>query len=511
MSFIIVDSFDSVPMFYTFSLFVARETCGTEPGIVWGMLITNTQFKNVHIPYWYCHGVVLVSIIYYCTSVLSVPTLVRARYLSSDESDYNKQPSQYSSSFTRIPFYRNFLDRLQSGPNYYFHESSGTLKLFNVGAKMPKEDRSHWVAVAPEFSREGGGSGSVSIKPAQSAYTFWQKDNTEQVKSEHIASNNGKFEVGLFSRAMRDRWNSLDASEKELYEDMAHRDQFRFRSESHQADVAAIQRRERLQKERSMLLLDDIGGTQRGTRGQRAHKERKEKRKEKRRLKKLKKGRSAEHGDDDDSNDEKYDFRKKGGGGGGDDDDEYIDEQEGSEEEYSDGDDSFDSSDSDSSYHRKKKKPKPVPRKASAKQIENRRRAQEEKQRKEAIIAEQQEDIEKEKAAQAKKRLEFLLKQSSIFSHFGQVKQDQAKFGIKTGTKKKDEEGKESTSRRDHGNANQEEELEEADEHQATFLTAQPTTLGFGKMREYQIEGLNWMIRLQENGVNGILADEVSN
>ena len=56
----------------------------------------------------------------------------------------------------------------------------------------------------------------------------------------------------------------------------------------------------------------------------------------------------------------------------------------------------------------------------------------------------------------------------------------------------------------------QEEELEEADEHQATFLTAQPTTIGFGKMRDYQLEGLNWMIGLQENGVNGILADEVN-
>ena len=53
------------------------------------------------------------------------------------------------------------------------------------------------------------------------------------------------------------------------------------------------------------------------------------------------------------------------------------------------------------------------------------------------------------------------------------------------------------------------EELAEADEHQATFLTSQPTTLGFGTMRPYQLEGLNWMIRLQENGVNGILADEV--
>jgi SWI/SNF-related matrix-associated actin-dependent regulator of chromatin subfamily A member 5 len=55
----------------------------------------------------------------------------------------------------------------------------------------------------------------------------------------------------------------------------------------------------------------------------------------------------------------------------------------------------------------------------------------------------------------------------------------------------------------------QEDNVEEADEHEATFLTQQPTTLEHGQMRNYQLEGLNWMIRLQENGVNGILADEM--
>eukprot|EP00536_Pseudo-nitzschia_multiseries_P003978 jgi/Psemu1/253123/estExt_Genewise1Plus.C_630105 len=350
---------------------------------------------------------------------------------------------------------------------------------------MPKEDQ--WVAVAPQFANQGDSeSGNATkIKPAQSAFTFWQKENTEQIKAEHLASNNGKFEVGLFSRAMREKWNSLDASEKEPYEDLARRDQFRFRSESHQADVAALERRERLQRERATLLLDDVGGTQRGTRGSRAHKERKEKRKEKRRRKKLMKKKATKNDDDGDGDDDGDDGN----------DEDYVDSYSGS-------------SDSDDSYRRKKKKHKPAPRKVSQKQIENRRRAQEEKQRKEAIVAEQQEDIQKEKAVQAKKRLEFLLKQSSIFSHFGQVQQDQAKFGIKTAAKKNDG-VLGSMSRRDQASANQEEELEEADEHQATFLTAQPTTLGFGKMREYQLEGLNWMIRLQENGVNGILADEM--
>lgn len=359
---------------------------------------------------------------------------------------------------------------------------------------MPKEDRSDWVAVAPQFDGSNGDGGIQNkIKPAQTAFALFQKEMTDQVKTEAIAANNGKFEVGLFSKAMRDRWNALDVTVKEPYENLARKDQFRFRSESHQADVAAIERRERLQREREILLLDDEGGTQRGTRGRRAKKERKEKKRLNKQQKKKKKERSSEKANANDL----------------DDDDEYVDaiDENRSSDEYSvqSDDDSSDSSDDD-----KKKKAKPAPRIFSQEQLERRKKIQEEKKQKEAVIAEQQEDIQKEKASQAQKRLEFLLKQSSIFSHFGQVKEDQAKFGIRTNVKKNNEEGNSSMNRRDSGNANQEEELEEADEHQATFLTSQPTTLSFGKMRDYQLEGLNWMIGLQENGVNGILADEVS-
>ncbi|CAM9932061.1 unnamed protein product, partial [Discosporangium mesarthrocarpum] len=44
---------------------------------------------------------------------------------------------------------------------------------------------------------------------------------------------------------------------------------------------------------------------------------------------------------------------------------------------------------------------------------------------------------------------------------------------------------------------------------ETTFLTKQPDCIKFGKLRHYQLEGLNWMIRLNENGINGILADEM--
>ncbi|KAM0951093.1 putative calcium/calmodulin-dependent protein kinase chromatin remodeling SNF2 family [Dioscorea sansibarensis] len=41
-----------------------------------------------------------------------------------------------------------------------------------------------------------------------------------------------------------------------------------------------------------------------------------------------------------------------------------------------------------------------------------------------------------------------------------------------------------------------------------TWLVSQPTCIQ-GKLRDYQLAGLNWLIRLYENGINGILADEM--
>ena len=40
-------------------------------------------------------------------------------------------------------------------------------------------------------------------------------------------------------------------------------------------------------------------------------------------------------------------------------------------------------------------------------------------------------------------------------------------------------------------------------------LTTQPSIITGGKLRDYQLEGLNWIIHLIQNGLNGILADEM--
>lgn len=351
---------------------------------------------------------------------------------------------------------------------------------------MPKkEDRSDWVAVAPEFQKDAANE----IKKVVTAYQFFQKDISAIVKRE-LLEEFGSFDIAKHGKAVRDKWKALSDEEKERYQQMQRQEQFRFSQESHAADVAAIQRRERLQQERSALpLLEEDEDAEYGVRTTRRKLEKTQRRKARKQERETKKQRKNA------------------------DDDDFQNEEDG--ESSSGSWDSDDLSDSSSVEKKKKKVVAPPKKELSQKQIEHREKLKKDKLEKETYIEERQGDLRKERAAQAKRRLEFLLKQSDIFSHFGGVKEDSAKYGV--GTKRGapvNVASTEQTGASRRGSSLQEEQdeaaaLEEVDEHEATFLTEQPTTLGFGKMRDYQLEGLNWMVRLQENGVNGILADEM--
>jgi len=106
-------------------------------------------------------------------------------------------------------------------------------------------------------------------------------------------------------------------------------------------------------------------------------------------------------------------------------------------------------------------------------------------------------------------RLQYLLAQSEVFAHFlaGSVAANEKK--------KKGKKGKASASGRGKGRMS--EAAEDAalmktaqSKRQVTRLAAQPTNLSkICKMHPYQLEGLNWLIRLHDNGINGILADEM--
>jgi SWI/SNF-related matrix-associated actin-dependent regulator of chromatin subfamily A member 5 len=53
--------------------------------------------------------------------------------------------------------------------------------------------------------------------------------------------------------------------------------------------------------------------------------------------------------------------------------------------------------------------------------------------------------------------------------------------------------------------------MKTAQSHRRTIrLDKQPSNLASHcKMHAYQLEGLNWLIKLHDHGINGILADEM--
>lgn len=140
---------------------------------------------------------------------------------------------------------------------------------------------------------------------------------------------------------------------------------------------------------------------------------------------------------------------------------------------------------------------------------EQKKRETEERQRQRAeqdkALAKQHAKLEKEQSKKAANRLDYLLKQSSIF---GKLKMGGEK--PKEDAEEKDPKAKGSHHRPAPEGEEEGDEEEENEEENHVFLTQQPTCIKFGKLKPYQLESLNWMIHLAEKGLNGILADEVS-
>lgn len=87
-----------------------------------------------------------------------------------------------------------------------------------------------------------------------------------------------------------------------------------------------------------------------------------------------------------------------------------------------------------------------------------------------------------------------------------------AHFSGKVGNKeKKDADSGDVSSSKKKKRISEREEDESllTDKHDIVRLTKQPSVIKFGTMRQYQLEGLSWMINLAHQGINGILADEM--
>jgi SWI/SNF-related matrix-associated actin-dependent regulator of chromatin subfamily A member 5 len=143
------------------------------------------------------------------------------------------------------------------------------------------------------------------------------------------------------------------------------------------------------------------------------------------------------------------------------------------------------------------------------------------KERRGKEVERQLTELRGELARAQKSRLRFLLGQSDIFQHFldegGKAKDAKDVEALLASPKKKDGKkggagagagGKRKATR---GKGEEEEEGAggEVAMKPATRLLKQPASVTGGTMRDYQLEGLNWMISLHENGLNGILADEM--
>ena len=139
---------------------------------------------------------------------------------------------------------------------------------------------------------------------------------------------------------------------------------------------------------------------------------------------------------------------------------------------------------------------------AETEQRRKERRAQQD------AVAKQHNKLDREEAKKASQRLDYLLQQSSIFSKLqgGKGQLPASPEAKPPGRSSRGGSGIHHIHDKDSTNSEEDEdEDDEAEQH--VFLTKQPSVIKFGKLKDYQLEALNWMIHLAEKGLNGILAD----
>ncbi|KAM3588764.1 chromatin remodeling complex Adenosinetriphosphatase [Umbelopsis sp. WA50703] len=131
-------------------------------------------------------------------------------------------------------------------------------------------------------------------------------------------------------------------------------------------------------------------------------------------------------------------------------------------------------------------------------------------------FADKAKSLNESKDADRLKRYRYLLGQTELFAHFFNLKVEQDEELRKVMEEKEDESKRqdEDGSRRRRKTEKEEDEeiLKDEDEEGSdlpTVFTESPKYVAGGTLRDYQIQGLNWMISLFENGINGILADEM--
>jgi hypothetical protein len=91
--------------------------------------------------------------------------------------------------------------------------------------------KSAWVAVESEFQ-----SGPAQIKPAKSAYVYFQQDRGSKIRQE-LTDGGEEADFSAMQKEISRRWKDLDASAKDKYLKLAATDKQRFNRENEDRDA----------------------------------------------------------------------------------------------------------------------------------------------------------------------------------------------------------------------------------------------------------------------------------